>query len=201
MSRVPIDSRVLAALHAARTDQYCGSSSSRGQLAVERTGGVMGRTRQVFAVAAAMTLALACVLIWTSAAYADMCGGSASVAPDHGPPGTTFVFSTNVGAPSDLTLYHDGAWAGSEFLPGSGDVSYSIHSTTADIGHWRARAAVFNHPECFGEAEFDVDGSAGEVPAAVYAVLVGATLIVLLLLGRWTARRRPCRDRSSPRGR
>lgn len=35
---------------------------------------------------------------------ADHCGAGATIAPSSGPPGTTFVFKTNLGAPSDLHL-------------------------------------------------------------------------------------------------
>lgn len=131
--------------------------------------------------------------LWPSAVLADHCGGLATVEPKHGPPGTVFMFRANVGAPSELTFYHDGTWAGSVFLSGSGEVSYSISSRVADVGHWAARAAVIATPECYGEAEFEVDGPAWGIPAVAYPILLGTTLMALILVAAWAVRRRRSR--------
>lgn len=100
------------------------------------------------------------------------------------------MFSANVGEASDLTFYHDGVWSGSVFLPGSGDVRYSIQSTADDIGDWRARAAVFNHPECYAEAAFHVDEVPGQGPGAVVAWVLGTVIVAVLLVGAIAIRRR-----------
>jgi len=157
---------------------------------------MVGRTRRVAAAVAVIALSSSCLLFLPSAVLADKCGGPASVAPDHGPPGTIFVFTANVGERSDLTFYHDGAWAGSVFLPGSGDVSYSIHSTAADIGHWRARAAVRSYPDCYGEAEFEVDSvpSVGDL-TGVSALVMGSAVVMLIVIVLIALRHRGARSR------
>ena len=129
--------------------------------------------------------------MWTilpSGALADHCGGSATVVPDRGPPGTVFTFTANVGAPSDLTFFRDGVWSGSVFLPGSGDVSYTMTARDADVGHWVARATVRLTPECFTEAEFEVEGRSGSDSLALY-ILVALLALVALAGGAVLLRR------------
>ena len=96
---------------------------------------------------------------------ADHCGAGATISPSWGPPGTTFVFRTNVGAPSDLRLYHDGRLVRTVYLSGTRSVRYAIRTTEADRGRWRARAEVRGSPECAAQASFAV-GGAPETDAA-----------------------------------
>ncbi len=57
---------------------------------------------------------------------ADHCGAGANVSPPSGPPGATFVFSTNLGARSDLYLYRNGHLVATAFLDNDDFVSYRI---------------------------------------------------------------------------
>lgn len=127
-------------------------------------------------------------LMMPAIALADRCGGPASVTPERGPPGTRFVFETNVGAPSDLRLFRDGTVVASVALEGSGLVRYSFVPTAADIGHWYAQAVVRSNPACFGEAEFDVDPAQPEIGkdprnGASLAYLAFALLVALMVIG------------------
>jgi hypothetical protein len=97
-------------------------------------------------------------LTFPSAILADHCGGIATVEPSSGPAGTTFVFRTNQGAPTNLYLYHNGKLVKTDTLAGDGFVSYRIRTDEGDVGRWRVRAAVQGQEECRGEATFRVTG-------------------------------------------
>ncbi len=87
---------------------------------------------------------------------ADHCGAGANVSPPSGPPGTTFVFSTNLGARSDLYLYRNGHLVATVVLDNDDFVSYRIKTGPGDAGEWRARAEVRGQTECAAEASFTV---------------------------------------------
>lgn len=103
------------------------------------------------------------VIAWLAIAptpvLADHCGAAATIAPSSGPPGTEFVFETNLGEPSDLHLYRDGTLVRSVFLDDSDFVSYAIETGPGDAGAWRARAEVRGYTECAAEATFTVVGT------------------------------------------
>ncbi len=131
-----------------------------------------------------------------STVSADHCGGVATISPSWGPPGTTFVFRTNLGAASDLSLYQDGRLVRTVYLRGSGFVRYAIRTTEADRGRWRARAEVRGHPECAAQATFTVGGAPEtDAPATLDPVDGGAPASPVILVGAaltsfWIALRR-----------
>jgi len=96
------------------------------------------------------------VLALPQAGYADHCGGIATVEPASGPPGTTFIFRTNQGGPTNVYLYHDGTLVRTDTLEGDGSVTYRIHTEAGDEGPWRVRAAVQGQEGCAGTARFRV---------------------------------------------
>jgi hypothetical protein len=108
-------------------------------------------------VASALAL-FALLLIAPSHVLADHCGATGTITPSHGPPGTIFVFRTNLGAPSDLSLYRNGSPVRSVTLPGDGFVRYAIRTESGDEGTWRARAVVRGSPDCAAEVTFAVGG-------------------------------------------
>ena len=136
-------------------------------------------------------------LTFPHATLADHCGGIATVKPSSGPAGTTFVFRTNQGAPTNLYLYRNGTLVKTDTLPGDGFVSYRIRTEPGDVGRWRVRAAVQGQEECHGDATFRVTGipdtatarSGLAASAWPLAVVVG---MLALMLG-W--RRSRVRDR------
>ena len=97
-------------------------------------------------------------LTFPHATLADHCGGIATVKPSSGPAGTTFVFRTNQGAPTNLYLYRNGTLVKTDTLAGDGFVSYRIRTDAGDVGRWRVRAAVQGQEECHGDATFRVRG-------------------------------------------
>jgi len=103
------------------------------------------------------------LLVWLlttpAIVLADHCGAGATVTPTSGPPGTKFVFETNLGAPSDLHLYRDGKLMRSVFLDDDDFVTYAIRTRAGDAGTWRARAEVRGQTECAAEATFTVVGT------------------------------------------
>ncbi len=129
-------------------------------------------------------------------ASADHCGGAATISRSWGPPGTTFVFRTNLGASSDLSLYQDGRLVRTVYLPGNGFVRYAIRTSEADRGRWRARAEVRGHPECAAQASFTVSGAPEtDAAAALGQVDGGSPSSPVLLVGAaltsfWIALRR-----------
>jgi hypothetical protein len=96
------------------------------------------------------------LLVAAAPAVADHCGAKATVKPASGPPSTVFVFRTNLGAASDLTLSRNGVAERTVFLRGDGFVRYDITTAAGDQGTWRARAEVRGHEQCVGEANFTV---------------------------------------------
>lgn len=99
------------------------------------------------------------LLIAPATVFADHCGATATVTPASGPPRTTFVFRTNLGAPSDLHLYRNGTLVRSVALDGNGFVTYAIRTSAADLGTWRARAVVRGQGGCAAEATFTLIGT------------------------------------------
>jgi hypothetical protein len=102
---------------------------------------------------------IALLAIAPTPALADHCGAAATITPSSGPPGTHFVFETNLGAPSDLHLYRDSTLVRSVFLDDSDVVSYAIETGSGDAGSWRARAEVRGQTGCAAEATFTVVGT------------------------------------------
>jgi hypothetical protein len=122
------------------------------------------------------------LLLAPSPVLADHCGSSATITPVVGQPGTTFVFRTNLGTPSELDLYRNGALIRSVALSGSGDVRYSIQTGPGDAGAWRARAEARDNADCAAEATFKVVGAPdtstdpkprGDAPAWIILVAIG----------------------------
>ncbi|HEX5589688.1 MAG TPA: hypothetical protein VFX65_05310 [Candidatus Limnocylindrales bacterium] len=104
-------------------------------------------------------LPIALLVLWLPGpALADHCGADATISPPTGPPGTTFVFRTNLGAPSDLRVYRNGRLVRDVYLAGDGFVRYRIRTVAGDTGDWRARAEVRGSPECAAEVSFTVIG-------------------------------------------
>jgi hypothetical protein len=142
-------------------------------------------------------------------ASADMCGGVSSVTPTAGPIGTTFVFRTNLGAPSDLYLYQEGVLRRTASLDGSGYVSYRLRTGPGDGGHWIARAETRGFSECFTESAFTVTdapdtstiGSVVPPPGGggVQAFLLMLAAISGLIVGLVRTRRRGGRFRAAGR--
>ena len=61
-------------------------------------------------------------------ASADHCGADATVSPASGPPGTTFVFRTNLGAPSELQVFRNERLVKVVPLDGQAFVRYRIRT-------------------------------------------------------------------------
>lgn len=129
---------------------------------------------------------------------ADHCGADATITPRSGPPGTTFVFKANLGEPSDLHLYRDGALVRSVFLDDRDFVRYAIRTGAGDAGSWRARAEARGSPDCAAEATFTVVGTPdtstedAPSPAAsswVFVALAGGIASLLALRGSRVSRR------------
>lgn len=145
----------------------------------------MRRTRFALLLPLLVVLAVA-----PSPVLADHCGAGATITPRSGPPGTTFVFRTNLGAPTDLHLYHDGTLVRSVFLDDSDFVRYAIKTGAGDAGSWRARAEARGFPDCAAEATFTVVGtpdtstdpppSPGE-PSWLFEALAGGIAFLLAL--------------------
>jgi len=87
---------------------------------------------------------------------ADHCGAVGSITPASGPPGTTFVFRTNLGSPSDLRIYRNERLVREVFLASDADVRYRIRTGAGDAGTWRARAEVRGFPDGITEVSFVV---------------------------------------------
>jgi hypothetical protein len=135
---------------------------------------------------------LAVLALMPAPVLADHCGADATVTPASGPAGTTFVFSTDLGAPSELSLYRDGTLVRSVSLDASGPVRYEIRTGTGDAGSWRARAEVRGSPGCAAEATFTVvgtpdtstDAPPDSRPALWLAVLLAGAIASALVLRR-----------------
>jgi hypothetical protein len=90
---------------------------------------------------------------------ADHCGADATVTPPSGSAGTTFVFATNLGEPSDVYVYRDGSLVAQAYIPDSGDFTYAIATGSGDDGSWRVHAQLRSSPDCAADAAFIVLGS------------------------------------------
>jgi hypothetical protein len=112
---------------------------------------------RAFHVASSVAL-FALLIITPTHVRADHCGATGTITPSHGPAGSIFVFRTNLGAPSDLSLYRNGSLVRSVTLPGDGFVRYAIRTDSGDAGRWRARAVVRGSPDCVAEVMFTVGG-------------------------------------------
>src|SRR3989304_7413938 len=73
---------------------------------------------------------------------ADRCGAGANVTPASGPPGTTFVFSTNLGASSELRIYRNEVQVQQAVSEGTGAITYAIQTAPGDSGQWRGPSGV-----------------------------------------------------------
>jgi hypothetical protein len=113
------------------------------------------RLDRLFRVAALTSIVL---VSQPAPASADHCGADATVSPLSGPPGTTFVFRTNLGAPSELEVFRNERLVKVVSLEGNGFVRYRIRTGPGDAGTWRAHAAVVGRPDCVAEASFSVVG-------------------------------------------
>jgi hypothetical protein len=118
---------------------------------------------------------------------ADHCGAVGSITPVSGPPGTTFVFRTNLGAPSDLRIHRNERLVREVYLAGDADVRYRIRTGPGDAGTWRARAEVRGFPDCITELTFVVVGAPDTSIRSVGAtaaprIQTGAALITLAAL-------------------
>jgi len=91
--------------------------------------------------------------------FADHCGAGASVTPSSGPPGTTFVFSTNLGASSDLRIYRNEVQVQQAVSEGTGAITYAIQTAPGDSGQWRVHAEVRGQAACAADASFLVVGA------------------------------------------
>ena len=132
-------------------------------------------------------------------ASADHCGADATVSPASGPPGTTFVFRTNLGAPSELQVFRDEQLVKAVPLDGQAFVRYRIRTGPGDTGTWRAHAAVVGRPDCVAEASFSVVGPpdtatvasprAAPTQGRAAWMTVGGAAAFLLVIGRLRIRR------------
>jgi hypothetical protein len=124
--------------------------------------------------------------------------------------GSTFVFETNLGAPSDLSLYRNGRLVRTVHLAESGAVRYEIATRASDAGAWRAHAEVRGQPQCSADATFTVLGLPDTAtaplpsPPGLFAgltllAIAGALAIWLRVLGHQTRRRISMAVRFSPR--
>jgi hypothetical protein len=133
-------------------------------------------------------LATFLVLLASSSVAADHCGGTATVEPESGPSGTTFVFTGDVGAASNLRVFRNDQPIGSASFAGEGLVRYEIETQSGDGGLWRVRLEARGSPDCGTEATFTVvdvpDTSVRSgmplwvvVPAILAIDLVGITVV------------------------
>jgi hypothetical protein len=156
--------------------------------------------RLVRSVRLASGAALLLALIGPSSALADHCGAEATVTPTSGPQGTTFVFQTNLGAPSDLRMYQDESLVIEVPFDGDGPIRYEVTAEAGSVGTWLARAEVRGQTECAAEATFMVTGPPDTstaieparpfVPATLVAMLAGIAAFGLSVRrfagsGRW----------------
>jgi hypothetical protein len=153
--------------------------------------GVAVRIIRVLAIASVAIL----VLAFPRPSLADHCGGIASVEPSAGPAGTTFVFRTNLGAATNVYLYHDGELVRTDARSGTGSVTYRIRTGPGDEGRWRVRAAVQGHEECSSHARFRVTGppdtsTPGRSPGGWTS---GLALLAGGIAFAWAVRRSPAR--------
>jgi hypothetical protein len=143
----------------------------------------MDRRTMMPRLASGSLLVLLALLLAPASAMADHCGAAATVTPASGPAGTEFVFETNLGAPSDLRLYRNGAEIRSAFLDDADFVTYVIATGPGDLGTWLARAEVRGDEECSAEATFIVAGPPDTSTAATHAPPGAPPLLFVVLAG------------------
>lgn len=122
--------------------------------------------------------ALLLALVVPSPAAADHCGAGASVSPSSGPPGTTFVFTANLGTSSDLRVYRNDDLVKEVFIHGGGDIRYEIETAAGDAGEWRVRAELPGRTDCAAVGSFTVLGS----PDTSIAIEPSSSPVSLLLI-------------------
>ncbi len=88
---------------------------------------------------------------------ADFCGGTMTITPSHGAVGTTFRIVFSVGGPTLVHFYHRGVEVRSVPKP-DGNIRMRFVAREGDQGRWRVRAAYVNHPTCYAQDTFRVDG-------------------------------------------
>ena len=149
---------------------------------------------------AAAALTSIVLLSQPALASADHCGADATVSPASGPPGTTFVFRTNLGAPSELQVFRDERLVKVVSLDDHGFVRYRIRTGPGDAGTWRAHAAVVGRPDCVAEVSFSVvsppdtatlasTGAPLREAGAATLIAVAGWVAFLLVIGRAGERR------------
>ncbi len=106
-----------------------------------------------------LALAILLGLAAPASTFADHCGAGATITPPSGPPGTTFVFSTNLGASSDLRVYRNEVQVQQAVFEGTGAITYAILTSPGDSGQWRVRAEVRGQADCAADASFLVVGA------------------------------------------
>lgn len=135
------------------------------------------------------------ILLASTSVDADHCGGTATVEPESGPSGTTFVFTGDIGAASNLRLFHNDQPIGSASFAGEGPVRYEIETQSGDGGEWRVRLEARGSPDCGAEATFTVaDLAATSAGSGVPAWLVALALLAVGLVGLTLMARRHPKD-------
>lgn len=154
-----------------------GRSPALGVVTHTHATRIRSRTRslpRLFAVA---------ILLGVSAptsAFADHCGAGANVTPSSGPPGTTFVFSTNLGASSDLRVYRNEVLVRQEVFEGTGAITYAILTSPGDSGQWRVHAEVRGQADCAADASFLVVGAPDTSTEPAETRWIGPSAIALI---------------------
>jgi hypothetical protein len=113
--------------------------------------------RRSFAGLAASILLVGVLGFTPQPTRADFCGGTMTITPRHGPVGTTFKVTFSVGGPTLVHFFHRNVEVQSVPKP-DGIIRMRILAHDGDEGHWRVRAAYVNHPTCYAEDAFRVDG-------------------------------------------
>jgi hypothetical protein len=126
---------------------------------------------------------IAMLMLAPSPVLADHCGAAATVSPRSGPPGTTFIFETNLGAASDLRLYRNGRLVAAVALDGDSFVRYEIRTGPGDVGTWRARAEVRGQSECAAEATFTVGGTPDTSLSPELSSEPSASILIVVAIG------------------
>lgn len=138
--------------------------------------------------------------LWAASAtpvLADHCGATGIIEPATGRPGTTFLFTSNLGTIGDLYLYKDGMQVRSLVLDGN---TYRIHTRPGDAGAWRVRVVAQRNQLCESAAMFTVLGAPDTATAPIapssaspwpFAWLTGVAGFVLALARSDREPRRP----------
>lgn len=139
-----------------------------------------------------LALAILLGLSAPTSVFADHCGAGAIVTPSSGPPGTTFVFSTNLGAPSELRAYRNEVQVQQAVFEGTGAITYAILTSPGDSGQWRVHAEVRGQADCAADASFLVVGApdTSTEPAETRSIGTPAVVWIVTIVLLTTARRR-----------